>query len=448
MKCLYWNIRGLANPSSKLALKNLILDSKPDFCFIAEPWMNFTSLPHRWLNRLGMKMFAVNTRLNNLPNLWCFCSLSLNPTLLASNDQHISFSVDVDGKTLGISAVYASNCYIHRRLLWSALSQIQSQHMLPWSFIGDFNTIIGSHEYRGNSTPARTPMLDFQNWTDSNNLIHLQTHGAFFTWSNGRRGRHHTQKRLDRVICNYDWFDCCNSANVSTLTKNISDHFPILFEFKNLHSQIPSSFKFLKMWIAHQDCVNVVQQSWNVNVVGCPMYVLSEKLKILKKNLKTWNKNVFGNVHENVKKCKLKVDEIQALLDSNGPSDTLLDQEKIAQVSLENALHLEELFWHEKSKVKWHCEGDRNTSYFHKLAKFRQATNQITSIKNGDVTLNDPDEVKAHIVNHFTSLFNAPDPDRDNGLVTEVIPSLITDRINTMLTRLPTHEEVKILFFL
>jgi hypothetical protein len=79
------------------------------------------------------------------------------------------------------------------------------------------------------------------------------------------------------------------------------------------------------MWIAHQDCVNVVQQSWNVNVVGCPMYVLSEKLKILKKNLKTWNKNVFGNVHENVKKCKLKVDEIQALLDSNGPSDTLLD---------------------------------------------------------------------------------------------------------------------------
>jgi hypothetical protein len=142
------------------------------------------------------------------------------------------------------------------------------------------------------------------------------------------------------------------------------------------------------------------------------------------------------------------VDEIQALLDSNGPSDTLLDQEKIAQVSLENALHLEELFWHEKSKVKWHCEGDRNTSYFHKLAKIRQATNQITSIKNDDVTLNDPDEVKAHIVNHFTSLFNAPDPDRDNGLVTEVIPSLITDRINTMLTRLPTHEEVKILFFL
>jgi hypothetical protein len=51
---------------------------------------------------------------------------------------------------LGISAVYASNCYLHRRNLWSALSQIQSQHNLPWSYLGDFNTILGSHEYRGN----------------------------------------------------------------------------------------------------------------------------------------------------------------------------------------------------------------------------------------------------------------------------------------------------------
>jgi hypothetical protein len=113
------------------------------------------------------------------------------------------------------------------------------------------------------------------------------------------------------------------------------------------------------MWISHPDCANVIQHSWNVNVVGCPMYVLSEKLKRLKNDLKAWNKNVFGNIHENVKLSRLKVDEIQALLDSNGPSDALLDQQKVAQVNLEQALHMEELFWHEKSKVKWHCEGDR-----------------------------------------------------------------------------------------
>jgi hypothetical protein len=325
MKCLYWNIRGLANPSSKLALKNLILESKPDLCFIAEPWMNVNKISHRWLSRLGFKLFAVNNRPNNHPNLWCLCSLSLNPTLLAVDDQHISVSVVMDGKSFGISAVYASTCYLQRRNLWNALTQIHSLHMLPWCYLGDFNTILGSHEYRGNSTPARITMTDFQNWTDSNNLIHLQTHGAFFTWANGRRGRRYTQKRLDRVIYDQTWFDSCNSVNVSTLTKSKSDHFPLLFEFKNIDIQHSSSFKFWKMWISHPDCAKVIQNSWNVNVVGCPMYVLSEKLKRLKVELKTWNKNVFGNIHEIVKLARSKVDSIQVLLDTNGPTDLVLE---------------------------------------------------------------------------------------------------------------------------
>ncbi|KAK2443571.1 hypothetical protein QL285_014660 [Trifolium repens] len=444
---MYWNIIGLANPSSKLALKNLILESKPDVCFIVEPWMNVNRLSQRWVHRLGLKLFAVNNRPNNSPNLWCFCSLSLNPTLLNVDDQHISITVDMEGKTFGIAAVYASTCYLRRRNLWIALSQIQSQHLLPWCFLGDFNTILGSHEYRGNSFPARLPMSEFKNWTDTNNLIHLQTHGSFFTWANGRRGRHYTQKRLDRVICNHEWFDNCNSVNVSTLTKNKSDHFPILFEFKNLDLQHPSSFKFLKMWTAHPDCVNVVQECWNINIVGCPMYVLNEKLKLLKLKLKSWNKTVFGNIHEIVKEAKSKVDSIQVQIYSNGPNDDMLDQERLALVNLENALFMEELFWHEKAKVQWHCDGDRNTTYFHKIAKIKRACNQITSIRNGEISLNRPDDVNAHIVNHFTSLFNSQHPDNDNGLVEEVIPNLITDGINSMLTRLPSSEEIKNVVF-
>jgi hypothetical protein len=45
MKVLYWNIRGIANSSSKLALKRLINLHCPDFVFIAEPWMKFDSFP-------------------------------------------------------------------------------------------------------------------------------------------------------------------------------------------------------------------------------------------------------------------------------------------------------------------------------------------------------------------------------------------------------------------
>jgi hypothetical protein len=53
------------------------------------------------------------------------------------------------------------------------------------------------------------------------------------------------------------------------------NHFSILLEFKNQDTHAPSKFKFMKMWIAHHDCINVIKQSWNANISGCPMFVLT-----------------------------------------------------------------------------------------------------------------------------------------------------------------------------
>jgi len=105
MKCVFWNIRGLANNPSRLALKKLINSNKPDLCFIAEPWMEVSKLSARWLSRLNLKIFCVNIRDNLQPNLWCLCSTTLNPSLIFVDDQHISLKVEVDGKTFGISAI-------------------------------------------------------------------------------------------------------------------------------------------------------------------------------------------------------------------------------------------------------------------------------------------------------------------------------------------------------
>ncbi|GAU48947.1 hypothetical protein TSUD_285360 [Trifolium subterraneum] len=332
--------------------------------------MCFSKLSASWLNGIGMKIFAVNNRSNLLPNLCGLCSSHLNPSVLATDDQHISISVEVGRINFG-----------------------------------DFNTILGAHEHRGNCIPAPIPIADFQQWTNSLDLLHLLTHGAFFTWANGRRGRYYTQRRLDRVICNQEyWINACNSIHVSTLTKSKSDHFPLLLEFKNQETQFTSHFKFLKMWTAHHDFINVVQNSWNIVVTGCPMYVLSQKLKILKANLKTWNKDSFGNIHSNVKQAYQDVDDIQNLIDSNGPNEPLLDQEKIAQINLEKTLLMEEMFL-------------------------------------------DTEEVSAHVVDHFSSLFNDSAPFVDNGLVEEVIPCLVTDRFNNMLTILPSHDEIKSVVF-
>lgn len=68
MKCLFWNVRGLAN--SPLALKRLITVNKPSFVLIVEPWMHYKSFPTRWLARYDLKLFDVDDRDSLAPNLW------------------------------------------------------------------------------------------------------------------------------------------------------------------------------------------------------------------------------------------------------------------------------------------------------------------------------------------------------------------------------------------
>jgi len=68
----------------------------------------------------------------------------------------------------------------------------------------------------------------------------------------------------------------------------------------------------MRMWTLHSDCKNIIQESWNTPVIGCPMFILTKKLKILKEKLKVWNKDCYGNVHEFVSDAEQNLQLIQA----------------------------------------------------------------------------------------------------------------------------------------
>jgi len=342
MKTLFWNIRGVANSPSKLALKRLIIVNKPDFVFIAEPWMTYDRFPSRWLNRLGLKLFSVNNRDNLNPNLWCICSIHLNPTILSISDQYVAFSITENNKTFCMAAIYASTCYIKRRALWNDLTSLIQQHNLPFCLIGNFNTILEACEHRGRLAPARLPMNEFQNWSNLNDLFHIPTRGASFTWENRRSGRFYTKRRLDRAISNHAWLDFCTSLSCSTLIRTNSDHYPLLLDFQFSDCTFKSQFRFMKMWSLHDNCKDVISSCWNNRVIGCPMYVLNKKLKILKNTLKDWNKTTFGNVHALVESAENKVAEIQHNIQQNGHFDELLNQEKDARLKIEIELKKQE----------------------------------------------------------------------------------------------------------
>ncbi|XP_019182678.1 PREDICTED: uncharacterized protein LOC109177699 [Ipomoea nil] len=101
------------------------------------------------------------------------------------------------------------------------------------------------------------------------------------------------------------------------------------------------------------------------------MRSLAFKLKQLKLFLRTWNKEVFGNVFDQVRSLESRVvsDVECKYADSRmAENRTVLHS---LQVELLLALKQEECFWRQKARVKWLKEGDANTRFFHSVVKDR-----------------------------------------------------------------------------
>lgn len=69
------------------------------------------------------------------------------------------------------------------------------------------------------------------------------------------------------------------------------------------------------MWVSHDDFLKVVERSWNEPFSsGDDLFTLAGKLKRLKVALRTWNKDVFGKVEENIRALKERVEVLDVEL--------------------------------------------------------------------------------------------------------------------------------------
>lgn len=75
------------------------------------------------------------------------------------------------------------------------------------------------------------------------------------------------------------------------------------------------------------------------------------KLRNLKSVLKVWNKEQFGDVHQNVKQALQHLNDVHSQMQKIGYNDELVVQEQNAHTELNKALLFKEQFWHEETRV-------------------------------------------------------------------------------------------------
>lgn len=66
-------------------------------------------------------------------------------------------------------------------------------------------------------------------------------------------------------------------------------------------SGVRSLFRVMNSWLMDRDFDNFVAEKWCRFVVqGWGCIWVKEKLKLLKKEIKEWNTNIFGNIDDNI----------------------------------------------------------------------------------------------------------------------------------------------------
>ena len=188
------------------------------------------------------------------------------------------------------------------------------------------------------------------------------------------------------------------------LSRLPSDHFPILLEGGNFHRG-RGPFRFENMWLKDKGFVERIRSWWeSYQFYGAPSFVLANKLKALKVDLKRWNVEEFGNVEEKGKKLWSDLRGLETVEESRILTvEEKLDKERI-RGELEK-MTLEEISWRQKSRVFCIKEGDRNTKFFHRIANSHRRFNSIDKLMVDGVMSSDEGSIAEGITQFYRRLY-------------------------------------------
>ena len=212
-------------------------------------------------------------------------------------------------------------------------------------------------------------------------MADLRQCGRFFTWTNKQDGERRVFSQIDRILVNEGWRTQFENAMVHFMPEGDYDHCPgMVCVHKDQQGRKP--FRFFNMWTTATDYTRVVSRVWDMQVRGCPMYRVTQKLKQLKLELKWLNKQGFSDIQVNAYQAEQQMLQAQEQMHRNLGDSSLVDAEKKATECYKKAQAMYVSFLKQKAKDRWICLGDENTKLFHQSIKARRTQNKIYAIQD------------------------------------------------------------------
>ncbi|XP_060211818.1 uncharacterized protein LOC132639385 [Lycium barbarum] len=334
----------------------------------------------RFRRKLGMETTFVNIS----GKLWLFLSEDVQGSVEIDNEQQITFKLlhQCLNCIIVLPVVYASCDARERIVLWHSINQVSNLFDLPWLVGGDFNVISTEEETLGGLPVLYNEVVDFNHCLSSCGLQDLGYVGSTYTWWNGKAEEACIFKRLDRMVCSDKLLEVMPTMKVTHLIKKGSDYSPLELEFSTTTEE-------------------VIKQHWCIEFEGNPFTKFHHKLKKVKNALRSWSKNIYGNIFQQI-------------------------------ASLEEVIKVHE---------------EQNSKFFHAYVRGRRKKLRVDNIQDADGNwLTNQEEISQEAVRCYQKQFEE-DKIPSKFCLLKHIPTLVTEDQNHTVEMLPNEEEVKEVVF-
>ena len=295
-----WNIRGLCSSKKQAAVNSWANKNALDVFGILETKLYNSEQAGKCISfftNRGFKLFVDNSCLGRILLFW---KAHVKVTILDVFDQGILCNLDNGINKFFVGFVYGKNEPCHRKLLWRKLTLWNcwcSESSL--AFLGDFNEILECGD-RSSSFTTPSSAGDFQTCVNAMGVQEIHTLGSHYTWTNKNTQGNLIACKLDRCFVNANWMDLFKSSFVIVETPGISDHSPLVLYLANRCSSRPKPFKFFNVWTTHALFLQIVGNCWQANFEGSYFFSLVQKQKLLKKELRLFDKEHFSQLPHSI----------------------------------------------------------------------------------------------------------------------------------------------------
>lgn len=372
---------------------------------------------------------------------------------LSKSRSHIDVLLSCDRLRISewrLTGFYGEPCRERRKESWYLLRFLRAQSASPWLCLGDFNEVLSAEEQFGGNGREPWQIAAFQDAVNDCRLTDLGFHGLLYTWDNRQEEGRNIKVRLDRALGDNKFLQELGDSEVYHLPLAESDHCGLLVAVREKElpgrrrgRRKPKPFRYENMWKSHGDYMEFVNWTWDPGSGSCDLSTTSSALMSLQSALKSWDREVFGSVKQQVKELSAELESERSGSLYRGP--TTKEHEVVAKLA--DILAREETMERQRSRISWLREGDRNTAFFQAKARARNRTNRIKMLTDdAGNTFTEQEDLERLSCQFYQNLFSAQDNFQPE-LICQHVPRKVTSEMREMLELPFTEMEVESALF-